>query len=49
MTLASPTWFRRHRGAVLGSVAAAALIASALALASAVQRVRIAASRLADL
>ncbi len=45
----NPTWFSRHRRAVLASIAAMVVLAGGYALVSAVQRVRTAASRSVDL
>ena len=45
----NPSWFRSHCRAVLASIAAVVVVAGGYALVSAVQRVRTAASRSADL
>lgn len=45
----NPTWFRHHRRAVFASIAAIVVFAGGYALVSSVQRIRIAASRSADL
>jgi hypothetical protein len=49
MTIAHPAWLRRYGWAAFGAVVVAAMFVGGLELASAIQRMRTAAARSADL